>query len=55
MIERMEILTRVRNGEDQDTINREIARLSELGIAVLYFNSQKSLDEWQARCSAISL
>jgi hypothetical protein len=55
MVEQVEILARVRNGEDQDTINREIARLSDLGIAVLYFNSQKSLDEWQARCLALSL
>jgi hypothetical protein len=54
MIKKVEILTRVRNGEDQKTIDSEIARLSALGIAVLYFNSQKSLDEWQARCLALS-
>lgn len=55
MIEEVQILTRVRNGEDQKTIDSEIARLCERGIAVLYFNSQKSLDEWQARCLALSL
>jgi hypothetical protein len=54
MNKEVQILTRVRNGEDQTIIDSEIAKLSELGIAVLYFNSQKSLDEWQARCLALA-
>lgn len=54
MSKQVEVLTRVRNGESEQKIQNEIDRLGELGIAVLYFNSQRSLDEWEARCLALS-
>lgn len=48
------IIMRIRNGESQPQIDQETKRLNDQGIAVMYFNSQASYDEWLMRYQALS-
>jgi hypothetical protein len=48
------IVMRIRNGESQTQIDVETERLNSEGIAVMYFNSQSSHDEWLNRFLALS-
>jgi len=50
----LKILTRIRNGETQAHIDSETKRLNNEGIAVMYFNSQSSYDDWFNRFQALS-
>jgi hypothetical protein len=45
---------RVRNGETQAEIDLLIEEQAQKGVALLYFNSQRSLNEWVARVKALS-
>ena len=47
-------LARVRNGETQAEIDLLIEQHAQNGVALLYFNSQRSLNEWVARVQALS-
>lgn len=54
MNQEVRVISRVKNGESQAEMDAQIAQHVEQGIALLYFNSQKTLNEWLARVQALS-
>ena len=48
------IIARVKNGESQAEMDAQVDDHVRRGVALLYFNSQKTLNEYLARVKALS-